>query len=66
MVCVVGLLHGEASSDYITTALVQIHQSSFFINVVIKTELGSDPQIRSWWRWVLQSAQCTDEHMTTI
>lgn len=53
MVCVVGLLHGEASSDYITIALIHIYQSSFSNYVVIKRELGSDPQIQSWWSQVL-------------
>lgn len=66
MVCVVGLLHSEASSDYITITLPHIYQSSFSINVVIKRELGLNPQIQSWWRQMLQSTQCTDEHITTI
>ncbi|KAJ7424126.1 hypothetical protein BTVI_07642 [Pitangus sulphuratus] len=47
MVSRVGLLHAEASSDSITTALVQLHQSSFFVNVAIEVELGSDPKIWS-------------------
>lgn len=47
MVCGVLLLHAEASSNSITTVLAWFHQSSFLINVVIKRELGSDPQLRS-------------------
>lgn len=66
MVRVVGLLHGEVSSDYITITLVHIYQRSFSINMVIKRELGSNPQIQSWWRQVLQSAQCSDERIITI
>lgn len=44
---VCGGITSETSSDSITAGLGWFHQSSSFINVAIKGELGSDPQI---WR----------------
>lgn len=60
MACGVVLLHVEPRSDSIITVLVQFHQSSFFINMSIERESGSDSPNLEWQTRVLQCPQYID------